>query len=632
MASHDHGCSGHSHGTGTHLDDASRAILERGFAELMEMVKSLRFGTTPSERVPLPLSLAVYESVPDPEEVRRDVRSHMHEDPVSVLEYALPLLELYESNQGDIADYIKQDGPFTGTCFGSKRRNGWIAVMGDADRAEVEAAVNKRWQFNFYNGPMRPTSIYVLLNMLARYGYVYGRIAHGDFHALSHFVEDFTPGVIVVKGRMSDLELMLSLAALKTGVPAVVPSDYPFPLGRIIRADSIEDIAEAVTGFANIRKLLVTPEVPQLPKYCGQEHAEEKFETARVWGGTPESFYLFRRGKVTKPGSVTVFGRPGRGSVAAMGVVVTADARPLDAFDRRYIEREIVNALPLVSGVKAEYEGRSLKLALRDGARIPAKRIGEVLVAAVRRDWPKIKRVSAEVIFDPRELAKRQAAVQKDKAAREKEIASATEESVSHIHTCVGCSPFAPDHVCILTPERTPQCSRDYGQIKTGALYAYDDMTNIHHRTLHRDINSFGTIKLGRCIDPLRGEWAGINAAAAKLTGGRTKRIQLHCLDNCPTTGCGCFGIIMFKLKGPKRGIGVMDQTFKGRSPDGRSWRDLHYALAGKQTPGLSGCSDEYLLSPKFLKAHGGWKSVVWVSPQVAEVMGERLPKGVQIG
>jgi CO dehydrogenase/acetyl-CoA synthase beta subunit len=106
----------------------------------------------------------------------------------------------------------------------------------------------------------------------------------------------------------------------------------------------------------------------------------------------------------------------------------------------------------------------------------------------------------------------------------------------------------------------------------------------------------------------------------------------LHCLDECPTTGCGCFNFIMFKTALPRPGVGIMEAGYKGRSPDGRSWKDLHYALAGKQTPGMAGGSAGYLSSRQFLRAHGGWKSVVWVSARIAEAMGDKLPRGIEVG
>jgi acetyl-CoA decarbonylase/synthase complex subunit beta len=168
--------------------------------------------------------------------------------------------------------------------------------------------------------------------------------------------------------------------------------------------------------------------------------------------------------------------------------------------------------------------------------------------------------------------------------------------------------------------------------IKTGAIYGFDDVTNIHHSALHREINSFRVVEKGRCLDLVHGEWEGLNAAAAQLSRGRTTRIRLHSLEGFPHTGCGCFRMIMFKTELPRPGIGIMNSGYGGRAPDGRTWRDLHYALGGKQTAGLAGAAPSYLHSPKFLKAHGGWSSVVWVSPKIAAAAGNALPEGVEVG
>lgn len=197
--------------------------------------------------------------------------------------------------------------------------------------------------------------------------------------------------------------------------------------------------------------------------------------------------------------------------------------------------------------------------------------------------------------------------------------------SVPEFITCVRCSAFAPDHVCIITPERRPQCGRPYEFIKAGAHCGYDDMTNIHHRQLHCGMNSFGTCSKGELLDGAAGEWSGANQAAAYLTGGRITRVQLHSLDAAPHTGCGCFQLILFKTGRPKPGIGIMERGYKGQAPDGRTWRDLHYALGGKQAPGFTGAAMSYLRSPRFLAAHGGWESVVWASPKVVALPGKRL-------
>ena len=626
-AHHDHD-SDHSHGAGAALSDRARDILRRGIDELLQMTEAMTFQPVASEKFPLPLTSVAHAQLPGLDALRVEIEARKDSDPIRILDEVLALLELYECNQPDIAEHILQDMPFVATCFNSKRRNGWIAVVGDGDRAALESAVNDRWLFEFFSGPARPTGLYVLLSMLARYAFVYGPVAPGDSHTLSHFVEDLAPGVIVCHGALSDLEWTLALAAMKMGVPAVVPADYPFGLGRTLQADTPEQIAETVVGLPNIRRLLQVPDIPQLPPYCNGQFAGQEITPAVTWGGTSESFFIVRKGSVSKPG-FAVTAKP----TGPIGIVVTADAEPMDAVDCDYIEQAVLPTLAMMDGVAVDAGDDGLTIHMGEGIQLDPKRIGEALLAAVGNQFPKLHdRTRVEVIFDVATLGEIAPDVRAEKLARADQIARATEESAEQFIGCTGCSPFAPDHVCIITPERPTQCGRPMGLLKTNAQYAYDDMSGIHHSRLQKDVNSFIVIDKGECIDPVRGEWSGVNAHAQRMTDGRTQRVQLHCLDEVPHTGCGCFRLILFKTASPREGVGVMDRGFGGACADGRAWNDLYYELAGKQTPGVTGAGPGYLLSDKFLAAHGGWDSVVWVSPRVAEFMGDRLPDGVDVG
>ena len=627
------------------LDPSQYAILKNGLSVLLEMTEGLSFKPTPSKKYPYPLTRVAYGKLPKPGKVNEDVKNGMNYDPVNVLENALALLELYESNQPGIENIIPHDIKFFSDCFSTKRLNGWIAVLGNTDRNRLKSAINDRWQFRFFNEGSPITGVYTLLNMLIRYAYVYGKTHYSedhetshfmdvqcpgellDSHELTHFIDEHCPGLLVCHSEMTDLDMTLSLMAMKMGVPAIVPEDYHFPLGKTIRADRIEDIAELVVMFPNIRRLLDFPYITPLPSYCDAANMRKKVKPHIVWGDTAESFYILRKGEVESSG-FDVTGQPN----ASLGIVVTIDAEPMDAFDCRYIERTVIKRLSMMGGVEAVYDNDRVIIKLAKNTHPDPRQIGEVLVAAVCHDFPKLKKVHTDIIFDKSILSEMVNIVKEEKKKREREITSTTEENIDRFYSCVGCSAFVPNHMYVLTPERPPQCGRPFEMIKTGALYAYDDMTNIHHNIQHRKINSFQTFDKGKCLDPLRGEWSGSNEQIRRLTHGRTRRVLLHTLKDNPHTGCGCFNLITFEMDKPRKGIGIMDRSFKGKCPDGRSWIDLHYELGGKQAQGFAGASQGYLFSEKFLRADGGWKSVVWVSPKIGRIMGNKLPRLVRVG
>ncbi len=625
------------------LEPEQTAILARGIRKLVNLTKGLRFQPVGSATYPNPLTGLFFTKTPDPEQVRNDAASLLETDPVTSLDRALVLLELFACNQPDIGTLIPDDMRFLGDAFNSKRLNGWISVLGNTDSKALEAFLNEKWRFRFFHGVNSAVGVYALLNMLVRYARVYGRTGCGegrdhfmdhqhpgeplDLHGMTHFIDEHCPGLLVCSDELNDIELTLSLAAMRLGVPAIVPSSYPFPLGKVIKADRPEDIRDSATLFPNIRRLLDVPEIPALPAYCDPSNRSREFDSSAVWGDTDESYYILRKGKVETSG-YDVNGMPG----GPLGINVTVEGEPMDAFDCRYIERTIVSSLSLIPGVKAVFTGERLRVSLSEEAKNHPERIGETLTAAVRHEYPRLEKVHTAVIFEPEKLRARAESVAAERNRREREAAGTTEETMEVFYSCTGCSPFAPNHMCVLTPQRSPQCGRPYEMIKTGALYGFDDMSNIHHSIQHRHLNSFQAFPKGKCHDPLRGEWSGANEQIRRLTFGRTRRVLLHTLRDNPHTGCGCFGLILFETDQPRKGIGVMDRAFKGACPDGRVWKDLHYALGGKQAPGFAGASYPYLASKKFLQGDGSWGNVVWVSPNVAKTVGEIIPDTVMIG
>ena len=125
-------------------------------------------------------------------------------------------------------------------------------------------------------------------------------------------------------------------------------------------------------------------------------------------------------------------------------------------------------------------------------------------------------------------------------------------------------------------------------------------------------------IAKGRLLDPERGEYEGVNQYTARRTGGRTSRVFLHSLQGHPHSCCSCYQGVAFHMPGVE-GIGIIDQGFKGRTPDGRTWNHISNLAAGKQTPGMAGISYDYLASPSFIKGDGDWERVVWMPQRLKE-------------
>ncbi|MCG3254363.1 MAG: hypothetical protein KAX09_10950, partial [Candidatus Heimdallarchaeota archaeon] len=360
----------------------------------------------PSDKHPLPLTQMSYQEIPEPSVLIDNIRKRMKSDPVSTLEDVLALLELFIVNQEYAKDVFHEDMAFIQRhCFAVKRLNGWIAVVGDADKEKIELAINDKWNFKFYNGIGKEINSYMIMSMLVRYAFVYGGIEFGDAHALSHFLEDFGPGVIVCQGNLTDLQLTLSLAAMKIGVPLIVPNNYPFTLGRKIIAKSNDEIVNAVPSFPNIRKLLHTPEITQLPDFCSRDNINEEFKVHKKLGITDNSFYMLTKGNVSESG-IVVQGELCEDKECSMGIKITINEEPMDAFDQKHIERKIASDISLMSGVQSKYSGEKLAITVSKDVDIKnlPQQIGKILSYSIQHHFPKLKKILVEIIFDEIQL------------------------------------------------------------------------------------------------------------------------------------------------------------------------------------------------------------------------------------
>ena len=77
-------------------------------------------------------------------------------------------------------------------------------------------------------------------------------------------------------------------------------------------------------------------------------------------------------------------------------------------------------------------------------------------------------------------------------------------------------------------------------------------------------------------------------------------------------------------------GLGIVHRGFKDAAVNGLTFSAIADSTAGgRQVDGFHGLSFEYMRSPKFLQADGGWNRIVWMPETAKERVEEFIPKGV---
>ncbi len=167
------------------------------------------------------------------------------------------------------------------------------------------------------------------------------------------------------------------------------------------------------------------------------------------------------------------------------------------------------------------------------------------------------------------------------------------EEDAEFFLCCISCQNRFPGHFCVITPERPSPCGITYEQAMSR-------------------IEFFKKVKPGRKLGV--DEYEGLNSFA-KTFG--CERVKLHSVSRYPHPTSPLQQIIAFVI--PDEGIGLVDRSFRDKTPAGLTFEQMSILSAGRQVDGFTGVSFAYLKSRKFLCGEGGWKAIVWASPKVQE-------------
>jgi CO dehydrogenase/acetyl-CoA synthase delta subunit len=197
---------------------------------------------------------------------------------------------------------------------------------------------------------------------------------------------------------------------------------------------------------------------------------------------------------------------------------------------------------------------------------------------------------------------------------RNRRLEAMTDESVETFYSCLLCQSFAPDHVCIITPERLGLCGA-YNWLDGKAAYEIDET------------GPNQPVKKGECLDPVRGIWAGIYDYVYSTSHKNIESFCAYSIMDRPMTSCGCFEAICAYVP-ELNGVMVVNREFQGETPVGMTFSTLAGNVGGgQQTPGFMGCGKVFLTSRKFLGAEGGFKRLVWMPKELKELLKDDLAK-----
>jgi len=231
---------------------------------------------------------------------------------------------------------------------------------------------------------------------------------------------------------------------------------------------------------------------------------------------------------------------------------------------------------------------------------------GLALIRLFKAEMPFIEKMEVDFITDPERVEEWYQKALQIYEARDARVRAIRDEEVDTFYGCVLCQSFAPQHVCVISPNRVSLC---------GAMNWFDARAaaNVDPKGPNFPIPK------GKCLDPIKGEYEGVNEVVAKRSMGAVKRVYLYSMFEYPHTSCGCFECIAFYIP-EVDGVGFAHRGYRGPTVNGLPFSTMAAQTGGGiQTEGFLGVGIEYFRSPKFFQADGGWARVVWMPSELKE-------------
>jgi acetyl-CoA synthase len=319
-------------------------------------------------------------------------------------------------------------------------------------------------------------------------------------------------------------------------------------------------------------------------------------------------------------GKVTVAGpevdRMEEGSSHPLGILVEVSGRKMSSEFEPVLERQIHKFLNYAMGIfhmgqRDMIWVRISKDAGKAGFKI--RHFGDILIAKLHDEYGAIvDKVQVTIYTNEADVKAILPEIRKVYDARDSRIAGMTDESVDTFYSCTLCQSFAPDHVCVVSPERLGLCG----------AYSWLDAKAAHEIT---PTGGNQPIKKERVLDQTKGIWEGINRFVADNSHQHTTVMAAYSIMESPMTSCGCFECIV-AIVPEANGVMIVNREYTGETPAGMKFTALAGTVGGGvQTPGFLGVGRLYIVSRKFISADGGLKRVVWMPKELKEALGDRL-------
>jgi acetyl-CoA synthase len=479
-------------------------------------------------------------------------------------------------------------------------------------------------------GPL-PAVIHAV-NFAVRAGLTFGGIGRGQAQAMLSYLGNRVKAFVCALGPLDDVALAIAAGAMKAGLAVVADSAVPEIPGLLLPRPAGEEMALAGMEARGIKVKMVKVPIPIAfgPAFEG-ERIRKGDTRVEFGGGRSQAFELVRMAPpdAVRDREITVVGPDlqglPHGAVLPLGIVVRVAGAKMQKDFESVLERRIHRIVNYGEGTMHVAQRDTTWIRVSDEAAEKGFRLadlGMMIYAKLHADFENIvDKVAVTILTRQEDVAAGLSEARTAYAERDARARTLTDEAVSEFYSCTLCQSFAPNHVCIVSPERLGLC---------GAINWLDGKAGF-------EITPTGPnqpVEKGAVLDPVKGAFGGVNEFVRKNSRDTVREMNLYSIMDAPMTSCGCFECILAIIP-EANGVMAVNREFVGQeTPCGMGFSTLAGSVGGGvQTPGFMGVGKHYLLSRKFLGAEGGLARVVWMTKEMKEQLGSALrERAAEIG
>jgi len=479
------------------------------------------------------------------------------------------------------------------------------------------------------------TGIYPL-NWAIRSALTFGGVKPGQAQKCLLYTKERVFAFGLVLGPLDDIKYATGAGAINMGFPIIADTDIPEikPSGITTYEALVKELdhKKIVPRCIEVRGVKVkVAHIPiPVPYAAAFEGERVRKENLYVEFGGKSSFsfeYLAtQKSEEVEDGKVELIGpdidqlENGKKSTP-LAIIAEVYGRKMQKDFEPILERQIHRFVNYAMGLMHIGQRdmnwiRISKDAYNKGFRL--KHIGIILHAMLHQEYSAIvDKIQVKLYTKEEDAKKLITQAKKVFDERDERISGMTDESVDTYYSCLLCQSFAPNHVCIITPERLGLCGA-YSWLDAKASY---------------EITPTGPnqpILIAETLNKQLGQWKNINDFVNQKSNKTIERVSMYSLMDSPQSSCGCFECIVAIIP-EANGVMVVHRDYSGMTPSGMTFTTLAGSVGGGvQTPGFLGIGKLYITSKKFISAEGGLKRVVWMPKELKEILGEKLKKRAQ--